>query len=472
MLSRTRVAGAYTYPAGTASRPHAPWSVGSRSYTDDLNGNTLTDGLRTYVWGNDNRLTSLTMGGQTTAFSYGPDGTRVKKSVSGPTPSVTRYFGAEAEEKGGVYTRYPHMDVMIQGGAVSFLHRDHLATVKLVTNMSGAVTERLGYAAFGEAKPATSMPKGFIGERPDVETGLLNLNARLYDAALGRFISPDDWDPTLPGVGTNRYAYAGNDPVNKSDPNGHYFGIDDAIATGGGALVGLAVQGAIDAYNGELSGWRSYAGAAVGGAAAGEAGIYTGAGGLAAGAMARGVIIGAQAGAVGGAAGYAAEEALNGRLPSAGGTLRSAAGGAVGGALLGGAGAKVLDSLPNSVKGKVGEGLTRGYLALRGDRLVARQQLVPIAGTGKSFRPDFEIAPGRFCDAKCGYYSGLTPNQRLARRMGYDIEIIRWTPDSAARAAAPAATPNTNRGSGSGSSGGSLSPRAERAIASGASGLY
>jgi hypothetical protein len=42
-------------------------------------------------------------------------------------------------------------------------------------------------------------------------------------AANARFISPDDWDPTLPGVGTNRYAYSGNDPVNKSDPNGHLY---------------------------------------------------------------------------------------------------------------------------------------------------------------------------------------------------------------------------------------------------------
>jgi hypothetical protein len=41
-------------------------------------------------------------------------------------------------------------------------------------------------------------------------------------AADARFISPDDWDPTLPGVGTNRYAYSQNDPVNKSDPNGHF----------------------------------------------------------------------------------------------------------------------------------------------------------------------------------------------------------------------------------------------------------
>ncbi|MER9683882.1 RHS repeat-associated core domain-containing protein [Mesorhizobium sp. M0184] len=60
-----------------------------------------------------------------------------------------------------------------------------------------------------------------MGERFDPETGLLYLNARYMDPVLGRFISPDDWDPTLPGVGTNRYAYARNDPANKADNNGH-----------------------------------------------------------------------------------------------------------------------------------------------------------------------------------------------------------------------------------------------------------
>ncbi|WP_292534456.1 RHS repeat-associated core domain-containing protein, partial [Mesorhizobium sp.] len=58
----------------------------------------------------------------------------------------------------------------------------------------------------------------------DPETGLLYLNARYMDPVLGRFISPDDWDPTKPGVGTNRYAYAQNDPVNQSDPSGHGVG--------------------------------------------------------------------------------------------------------------------------------------------------------------------------------------------------------------------------------------------------------
>ena len=38
---------------------------------------------------------------------------------------------------------------------------------------------------------------------------------------LARFLSPDTWDPILAGVDFNRYAYAGNDPVNGSDSNGH-----------------------------------------------------------------------------------------------------------------------------------------------------------------------------------------------------------------------------------------------------------
>ncbi|WP_206526503.1 RHS repeat-associated core domain-containing protein, partial [Mesorhizobium sp. M7A.F.Ca.CA.001.12.2.1] len=91
-----------------------------------------------------------------------------------------------------------------------------------VTDMSGNTVESNSYATYGESlNTGFQTQKNYIGERFDPETGLLYLNARYMDPVLGRFISPDDWDPTLPGVGTNRYAYAQNDPVNKSDPNGH-----------------------------------------------------------------------------------------------------------------------------------------------------------------------------------------------------------------------------------------------------------
>lgn len=44
-------------------------------------------------------------------------------------------------------------------------------------------------------------------------------------------------DPTIAGVGTNRYAYADVDPINKSDPNGHWFGA--ALGLIGGLLPSL-----------------------------------------------------------------------------------------------------------------------------------------------------------------------------------------------------------------------------------------
>jgi RHS repeat-associated protein len=105
--------------------------------------------------------------------------------------------------------------------SASFLHRDHLKTVRAITDASANEAQRTVYRPFGDkASQATTYKeeKGFIGERHDAETGLMYLNARYYDPGLGCFVPPDWWDPDKEGVGTNRYAYAGNDPVNKSDP--------------------------------------------------------------------------------------------------------------------------------------------------------------------------------------------------------------------------------------------------------------
>ncbi|WP_161677924.1 RHS repeat-associated core domain-containing protein [Pannonibacter tanglangensis] len=55
----------------------------------------------------------------------------------------------------------------------------------------------------------------------DPETGLTYLNARYYDPILARFVSPDWFDPTQQGVGTNRYAYAANNPILFKDPSGN-----------------------------------------------------------------------------------------------------------------------------------------------------------------------------------------------------------------------------------------------------------
>ena len=55
----------------------------------------------------------------------------------------------------------------------------------------------------------------------DYETGFYYLNSRYYDPESGRFISPDSYLSTGQGMlGYNMYAYCGNNPVMRIDPNG------------------------------------------------------------------------------------------------------------------------------------------------------------------------------------------------------------------------------------------------------------
>ncbi|CAH1658603.1 RHS repeat-associated core domain-containing protein [Chelatococcus asaccharovorans] len=204
---------------------------------------------------------------------YGPDGARLKKVANtGPnrTPQTTLYLGPEIERgPDGVWQKYPYPDINKRGTAATFLHRDHLATVRSITDASGAEVLHRTYRPYGQIPITTSTfreAKAFIGERQDTETGLLYLNARFYDPALGRFISPDWYLPTDPGVGTNRYAYAFNDPINKSDPNGHVWQalaravVEPAII---GFTVGFTVEVASQYASGKSLGEVDYGKAAV-----------------------------------------------------------------------------------------------------------------------------------------------------------------------------------------------------------------
>ena len=220
--------GAYLYPAANTAHPHSPNSVGADTFTYDLNGN-MTAGLygKTMAYDGENRPVSVSLSGATTAFVYGPDGARQSKAT---TYNTTLFSGAIEVRNYGtaneIVAFYPHEDFRVVDGVKSYLHRDHLASVRFVTEATGNAARLTSYTPFGvptETNYAPTAPdtEGFIGERYDAETGLQYLNARYYDPTLGRFIQPDWWEVTKAGVGTNRYAYSFNDPINKSDTNGH-----------------------------------------------------------------------------------------------------------------------------------------------------------------------------------------------------------------------------------------------------------
>jgi RHS repeat-associated protein len=119
-----------------------------------------------------------------------------------------------------------------EGTQTLYLIKDHLASNRLTIPQSAAALQshaeacpREGGGPYGNPRitNAATVPtgRGCINERFDAETDLQYLHARYYDPELGRFLSPDWWDPWKEGVDVNRYAYALNDPINMSDPNGH-----------------------------------------------------------------------------------------------------------------------------------------------------------------------------------------------------------------------------------------------------------
>jgi RHS repeat-associated protein len=207
-----------------------PTQAGTRAYSYDANGNAVTGGTRNFAWDGENRLIATGTGpGTTINFAYAPDGSRISKLT--PTGAETFYFGPSVERApNGSWVKYVHADAVKVGVTTTWLIRDHSQSIRLRLYDTGLIAQTAIYAPYGEVNTpgnALTTSKAYIGERRDLETGLIYLNARWYDPDLSRFFSPDWWDVTEPGVGTNRYAHADNDPINKSDPSGHSYGPDE-----------------------------------------------------------------------------------------------------------------------------------------------------------------------------------------------------------------------------------------------------
>ncbi|WP_370871050.1 RHS repeat-associated core domain-containing protein [Pseudomonas sp. FP198] len=91
--------------------------------------------------------------------------------------------------------------------------------------LDAAQPHPLAYTPYGHRAQENGLLSllGFNGERPDPVTGhyLLGNGYRAFNPVLMRFHSPDNLSPFEKG-GLNAYAYCLGDPVNKTDPTGHF----------------------------------------------------------------------------------------------------------------------------------------------------------------------------------------------------------------------------------------------------------
>jgi RHS repeat-associated protein len=127
---------------------------------------------------------------------------------------------------------------------VVYLHDDNLASIDSISG-TGTTTAHLKYDPFGRridpldptktAQAPVDLTDGFTDQQHDDELGLINMQGRIYDPGIGRFLSADPFVPApRSSQGFNRYSYVFNNPLGHTDPNG--FG-------GRGTTTGLYVKG-------------------------------------------------------------------------------------------------------------------------------------------------------------------------------------------------------------------------------------
>jgi RHS repeat-associated protein len=99
---------------------------------------------------------------------------------------------------------------------------------RFVADQDGKFVQDIDYQAFGDIRSSSGAAAGtaqyqnrqWNGGDLLAAVGVVQLGARIYDPAIGRFLSRDPLVLPRTGSTTNPYAFANNDPINGSDPTG------------------------------------------------------------------------------------------------------------------------------------------------------------------------------------------------------------------------------------------------------------
>ena len=293
-------------PSVTGSADFRDGASMAVEYTYDRNGNMTSDlnrRISSVSYNRQNRPARIKHSGGTETFTYLPDGTKRGRTVLGKDRSLSR-----TEYRGNlVYADDTLKYILFDGGLIAmdraepeylFFLRDHLGSTRVVARSNGKAVQVNHYYPYGMAyasgrmsgnaeahpvtgeggnvidgdleigggtggmelaRPGDSQPYRFLGNElyTSNSLGLYDFSARMYDPALGRFLSVDPMAESYRHL--SPYAYCAGNPVVYVDKDGQVIG---RVVVG--AVVGAAINGGIALLSGESG--REVLGAAARGA--------------------------------------------------------------------------------------------------------------------------------------------------------------------------------------------------------------
>ncbi|MBX3164821.1 MAG: VCBS repeat-containing protein [Bacteroidetes bacterium] len=272
----------------------------------DPNGTKQFD----FVYGNDEQRVKMaySVGGSTIYTRYYADGCDRQEDNVNNTYKEWTYIYAPTGLCAVYYSGTSLPPVGGGGGGLYYVAPDHLGSPVMLINSNGQIAEEYSFDAWGRRRNPqdwndyvnTGFPplggagglliRGYTMHEMLDEVGIINMNGRIYDPVLGRFLQPDNYVQSPDNLQNfNRYGYCLNNPLKYTDPSGEVIGVAEILAATIGGVMNVAANwDAIKNSKSSFGAGVAYFGI---GAVSGVVGLYTfGAGGGALAALGNGLM--------------------------------------------------------------------------------------------------------------------------------------------------------------------------------------
>ena len=235
------IAGEYTY---SSEKPHAVIGVTNP-------GGKIPSDLQDIDYNDINKTDRITEeksdGLHALDFYYGPDNERwIAEYQTGTEDVKSVHYGNDyekVEERGNVreftYLGNGLLYYRENGGQGKLLYMftDAQGSITDIFDADGSSVFQAEYDPWGNMtvkKNDIGFIRGYTGHEMLPEFGLINMNGRMYDPQLGRFLSPDNYIQ-MPenSQNFNRYSYCLNNPLKYTDPSGEFLNLVFGAAIGG-----------------------------------------------------------------------------------------------------------------------------------------------------------------------------------------------------------------------------------------------